>query len=289
MGPAWAGRGWRCRTNVVPYPVYATGPCFVPYASHCNSYEVIVLHEDDCCSPTTYKSYSQSRPSQSQYLQPKIAESQPQANDASQPDPTSTESIVTAPESTPELSTIVESVPELEPIEEKMVATTSAEAPVEPTSEPTSEPSITSPPVEKNIFEEEDFASASRDTLKPTPQENTIPDSQKESPQPLPEQNDSKPTSDNPTESIEDPFSGSEDPFSLLPPEPVRRWVDTSGHYETVGQLVEVHPDCVRIIKLNGRYTTVALDRLSVIDQQYIATIENHLATVAKLSETAGR
>lgn len=77
-----------------------------------------------------------------------------------------------------------------------------------------------------------------------------------------------------PTEKTED------DPFATLDaaPEPVRRWIDSSGRHETIGRLVEVHPDRVRILKLNGRHTTVPLQRLSQHDQAYAATVGERIA-----------
>jgi hypothetical protein len=63
--------------------------------------------------------------------------------------------------------------------------------------------------------------------------------------------------------------------------------------HETTGQLVEVHPDRIRLLKSNGRYSTVRLDRLSRDDQAYVAAIGARLAaersTVqAPADDTAG-
>jgi len=65
------------------------------------------------------------------------------------------------------------------------------------------------------------------------------------------------------------------DPFSTtgpLPIQPVRRWIDDTGLHETVGRLVEVQPDRIRILKANGRFALVPLSRLSRHDQNHIAT-----------------
>jgi hypothetical protein len=56
---------------------------------------------------------------------------------------------------------------------------------------------------------------------------------------------------------------------------------------------VEVHPDRIRLLKSNGRYSTVRLDRLSRDDQAYVAAIGARLAaersTVqAPADDTAG-
>ena len=76
------------------------------------------------------------------------------------------------------------------------------------------------------------------------------------------------------TEKVED------DPFSFFEahPEPVRRWIDSSGRHETIGRLVEVHPDRVRILKSNGRFTTVPKPRLSRHDQAYVTAVGERLA-----------
>lgn len=79
-----------------------------------------------------------------------------------------------------------------------------------------------------------------------------------------------------------------DDPFSALPAEPVRRWFDDSGSHDTVGRLVEVHPDHVRIMKLNGRFTTVSRSRLSTADQSYVTTMGEQLAAKPSVTDTAG-
>jgi len=71
-----------------------------------------------------------------------------------------------------------------------------------------------------------------------------------------------------------------ENPFSLLDalPEPVRRWIDATGRHQTIGRLVEVHPDRIRILKSNGHYTTVPLERLSRHDQSYVTQVGERIA-----------
>ena len=51
---------------------------------------------------------------------------------------------------------------------------------------------------------------------------------------------------------------------------PVRHWIDNTGLYSTVGRLIEVRPESVRLLKDNGRNTTVAWYRLSDADQEYV-------------------
>ncbi|NCA10454.1 hypothetical protein EBR56_01375 [bacterium] len=77
---------------------------------------------------------------------------------------------------------------------------------------------------------------------------------------------------DEPTEQTED------DPFASRDREPVRRWIDATGRHETIGWLVEVHPDRVRIFKANGCYTTVPRDRLSRHDQSYVTQAGERIA-----------
>lgn len=71
-----------------------------------------------------------------------------------------------------------------------------------------------------------------------------------------------------------------DDPFAALEadPEPVRRWIDSTGRHETIGRLVEVHSDRVRILKTNGRHATVPMQQLSQHDRAYAATVGERLA-----------
>ena len=57
------------------------------------------------------------------------------------------------------------------------------------------------------------------------------------------------------------------DPFDNTP---VRTWHDNTGNFEVTGRLVDVQPDAVRLLKDNGRFTTVPLRRLSPVDRQYV-------------------
>jgi len=81
--------------------------------------------------------------------------------------------------------------------------------------------------------------------------------------------------------STREPAAGGEDPFSaiLVPSaEPVRRWIDDTGRHETIGRLVEIRPDAVRILKDNGRHATVPLARLSRHDLNYVTATGERLA-----------
>ena len=58
---------------------------------------------------------------------------------------------------------------------------------------------------------------------------------------------------------------------------PVRRWMDNTGTFSTVGRLVAVLGGKVRLLKENGRTTTVPARRLSKDDRKYV---EEQLAVV---------
>lgn len=83
------------------------------------------------------------------------------------------------------------------------------------------------------------------------------------------------------------------DPFdtSVLhtPGQPSRSWRDDTGRHGTVGRLVEIHADRVRILKDSGRHTTVPLSRLSPADRAHVAGVGVALGTpAARAGETAG-
>ena len=54
---------------------------------------------------------------------------------------------------------------------------------------------------------------------------------------------------------------------------PMRGWVDDTGGYFTMGYLVEVHVDFIRLLKKNGRHCTVSWNRLSKLDQEYVSRV----------------
>jgi len=86
----------------------------------------------------------------------------------------------------------------------------------------------------------------------------------------------------------DDPFAG----ILRAPSEPVRRWIDNTGIHETIGRLVEVHPDHIRILKANGRHATVPLTRLSRHDQDYVTATGARIAAEQRsqpaVHDTAG-
>jgi hypothetical protein len=86
------------------------------------------------------------------------------------------------------------------------------------------------------------------------------------------------------------PAADEPDPFSDASREPLRRWVDDTGSYATVGMLVDVRADGVEIRKANGRTVIVPLERLSEHDRAYAADAEARLVADRTPSsrETAG-
>lgn len=82
------------------------------------------------------------------------------------------------------------------------------------------------------------------------------------------------------------------DPFGAIlptPAEPLRHWRDNTGRHDTLGTLVEVHPDRIRILKTNGRHTTVSRKRLSTLDRHYVAGAAATAAAKRSLgAQTAG-
>ncbi len=71
----------------------------------------------------------------------------------------------------------------------------------------------------------------------------------------------------------------------FVPDEPMRRWTNAAGTHQAQGWLVELHADRVRILKVNGRHTTMARESLSADDRAYVSAIGGRLA--AAQQETA--
>jgi SLA1 homology domain 1, SHD1 len=49
-----------------------------------------------------------------------------------------------------------------------------------------------------------------------------------------------------------------------------RTWTDNTGDYRVKGRLVMIYPDRIRLLKDNGKYSTVPYTRLSETDQDYV-------------------
>ena len=57
----------------------------------------------------------------------------------------------------------------------------------------------------------------------------------------------------------------------------MRVWIDNTGQYRTVGRLVVISKTYVRLLKQNGRHTTVPLTRLSNHDLGYVMAVAQKL------------
>jgi hypothetical protein len=58
----------------------------------------------------------------------------------------------------------------------------------------------------------------------------------------------------------------------------MRHWSNDSNTHHTQGWLVEVRTDRVRILKVNGRHTTVLTESLSAADRDYVSAVGARLA-----------
>lgn len=124
-------------------------------------------------------------------------------------------------------------------------------------------------------------------------------DSKSASPSKQPTESDSEeasepaaPQESAPEPKTEEPGESEADPFSILPTpdEPVRLWVDDTGSFEVTGRLVSISPTAARILKSNGRHTTVPFERLSEHDQFYVEATAMRIAgtTAPPADRTAG-
>ena len=64
----------------------------------------------------------------------------------------------------------------------------------------------------------------------------------------------------------------------------MRVWTDNTGSYQTVGRLVVIAKTHVRLLKDNGRYSTVQLTRLSERDVEYVMAVAVKLAGPQRLA-----
>jgi hypothetical protein len=83
------------------------------------------------------------------------------------------------------------------------------------------------------------------------------------------------------TASEADPEQAEADPAAAaltVPNELLRHWSDDSGTHHAQGWLVEVQTDRVRILKVNGRHTTVWTESLSAADRDYVSEVGSRLA-----------
>ena len=77
-----------------------------------------------------------------------------------------------------------------------------------------------------------------------------------------------------------EPAQAEADPFAAVavPDEPMRHWSNDTGTHQARGWLVEIRHDRVRILKVNGRHTTVSIESLSAADRDYVSAVGGRLA-----------
>jgi hypothetical protein len=86
------------------------------------------------------------------------------------------------------------------------------------------------------------------------------------------EKSDEKPSSDDKESSIDDLFKDSS----------FRTWKDNTGSFTVRAKLVVIYGNSVRLLKENGRYTTVSFKRLSEKDRSYVSAVLARLSDDAK-------
>lgn len=72
-------------------------------------------------------------------------------------------------------------------------------------------------------------------------------------------------------DNVDDLFSDpTPDKSTSNEPDAMRDWTDNTGKYHVVARLVSVDATSVRLLKENGRYTTVPFERLSQADLAFV-------------------
>jgi len=79
----------------------------------------------------------------------------------------------------------------------------------------------------------------------------------------------------------------SPDAAIFTPDEPMRRWTNEAGTHQVQGWLVELRADRVRILKVNGRHTTVARESLSAEDRDYVSAVSDRLSADRRSTATS--
>jgi hypothetical protein len=93
----------------------------------------------------------------------------------------------------------------------------------------------------------------------------------------------------NPVDDLDDLFGTTPAPAPTKPVSsetdelPFRIWTDNTGQYQTVGKLVQISPTQIRLLKDNGRFSTVSKERLSQADLAYVTQMETHLGVLDQL------
>ena len=58
-----------------------------------------------------------------------------------------------------------------------------------------------------------------------------------------------------------------------------RQWVDNSGTYQVKARLAVIYVDKIKLLKENGKFTTVSLSRLSDVDFGYVSWVATNLTS----------
>jgi len=85
-----------------------------------------------------------------------------------------------------------------------------------------------------------------------------------------------EPPVDEPAVPAEEPLE--EDPFSRHDTGSMRQWTDASGEYHVEAKFVSFSNGTVRLLKSNGRYCRIELDKLCVPDQ---TLVQQHVESIA--------
>ena len=132
----------------------------------------------------------------------------------------------------------------------------------EPTfSEPVVEnPAIETPMIEETVIEETPYTDPT--PIKPAIQEPSIPPAKAKAP----------------VDDLDDLFGvGAYTPESKFKGAEFRQWVDNSGTYRVNARLVIIYVDKIKLLKENGKVTTVPLSRLSDADFGYVSWVASNL------------
>ncbi|MFM1996110.1 MAG: hypothetical protein RLZZ111_497 [Planctomycetota bacterium] len=165
-----------------------------------------------------------------------------------------------------------------------------AAAPVEPAASPVAEPEEPPPAAEPAMKKEAPAAEIEKPAEEaPPPAADSVPPAS-EPAEPAAEEPAAKPAEAD--AAPEQDAEAADATAHTVPNEPQRLWTDASGAHRARGWLVAVGADRVRILKANGRHTTVAIAMLSAPDRDYVAEVTTRLAarqpTVSGPDDIAG-
>ena len=186
-------------------------------------------------------------------------------------------SVVTAPAGDAPLPTTAQPMPMPPATPAVLPNPVAAQEPI-----PDLQPATIPATLEPNLFDRYDDEAGSADNAPALP-----------AGEPLDPQSDDATSEENPAgeepapeeSAVEAPTEPAQEAAFFVPDEPMRRWTNAAGTHQAQGWLVELHADRVRILKVNGRHTTMARESLSEDDRAYVSAIGGRLAAVRQ--ETA--